>query len=117
MPATYRIVIMGWRPAYANELMSGHWAKAGRLKAKDAHQLTVAKLVNKIPDATGKRRLSLTISRNKGRVPDADAPLKSFLDAAKRSGLIIDDSRDWCEWTPAQFVTGPPGTVIVIEDL
>ena len=108
--------IPGWRPVLSNELLGGHHMKAAALKKRDVEQVARAKLVYGVPDATGKRRIRITIRRCKGRIPDPDSPLKSLMDALKQTRLIVDDSARWCECAMPEFVTGPKGTVIEIED-
>lgn len=112
----YRLEVPGWAPCRLNRLL-GHPLKAHRLKRKDADMLARAKLVYGVPDATGPRRLRLTITQPRGRFGDPDGPLKSFLDACTTARLIVDDSARWATWEVPVFVRGPKGTVVEIEDL
>jgi hypothetical protein len=71
-----------------------------------------------VPGAVGRRRLRLTIRGRFGAFPDDTAPLKSLWDALKRSGLILDDSREWLEFVwPPTYERGGKETVIELEDL
>ena len=47
-----------------------------------------------------------------------DSYHKSLLDALKHARLIVDDSRQWCEITPATFSRAlERKTVITIKDI
>jgi Holliday junction resolvase RusA-like endonuclease len=74
----------------------------------------------KIPKATGKRRVSLHVTLGKGmREFDDDAWQKSTLDAMKHAGLIVDDSSRYVETGPVTFSRDRQGwgTRITLEDL
>jgi hypothetical protein len=110
--------IPGWRPALDNELMRCHWRKKHGLKKRDVGQIAFAALAYGVPRATMRRRVTLTIRQAIGPFPDDTAPLKSFWDALKRNGLIVDDSREWLEFVwPPTFIRGPKGTIIELEDI
>ena len=115
----YTLEIPRWRPALLNELMRSVKDKI-RLKKRDREMIWGSALEQKIPKATGKRRVSLHVTLGKGmREFDYDAPWKSLLDAMKHAGLLVDDpsryavtgpvtfSRDWQGW----------GTRITLEDM
>jgi hypothetical protein len=86
-----------WRPALLNELMRSVKSKI-RLKKLDREMVWGSALEQKIPKATGKRRVSLHVTLGKGmREFDYDAPWKSLNDAMKHAGLIVDDSCQYLE--------------------
>lgn len=115
--ARYEVTIPGWRPAFTNELMGRHFGTIAGRKNRDVRQLAVARLVSGAPVATGRRRVSLAISGRYSTFPDPDAPEKSFFDALKRSGWIVDDGAEWLDFDwPPRFVRGPKQTTIIVED-
>lgn len=46
---------------------------------------------------------------------DADNTEKAYLDALKRAGIIVDDSRKWVRGVAAHWTPGLCGAVVVIE--
>jgi hypothetical protein len=115
----YILEIPRWRPALQNELMKSVKAKI-RLKKLDRQFICTCALQQKIPKATGKRRVSLHVTLGKGmREFDVDAPWKSLNDAMKHAGLIVDDSCAYLEQGPVTFSRDPRawGSVIRLEDL
>jgi Holliday junction resolvase RusA-like endonuclease len=142
----HTFTIPGWRPALANELIYRDWRVALSRKARDvkvvdrAASLAGVVLVawptkvlndakragldpNQLPDPPVPRRRRVvfeihgrTYGHPKQR-PDPDGPLKSFLDALKHAGLIVDDDDEWCLCEPPIFEVGPKKTVIMLEDL
>lgn len=114
---TWTLDIPGWRPTLANELMTAHHMKAAGMKRKDADQIMTAMLVYGVPKAEGPRRVAIHIRGRYSRFPDPDAPLKSFLDALKTAGAIVDDDGARCVWSVPTFERGPKSTLITLEDL
>jgi hypothetical protein len=115
----YTLDIPRWRPALLNELMHSVKAKI-RLKKRDREMVCAYAWLPKIPPPTGKRRVSLHVTRGKGqREFDADAWQKSGLDALKHAGLILDDSSKYVEIGPVTFSRDwrDWGTVIKLDDL
>ena len=123
MPATtttcqrWRLEIPGWRPALLNELLGRHPMSVARRKAHDRRILGRALVAYGVPRATGPRGVHLEITGRFGVFPDPDSPWKSLLDALVRCGALVDDSAEFCHWTPATFRRGAPGTVIELRDL
>jgi hypothetical protein len=115
----YTLEIPRWRPALLNELMRSVKGKI-RLKKRDCEMIWGCALEQKIPKATGKRRVSLHVKLGKGRREfDDDAWQKSTLDAMKQAGLIVDDSSRYVETGPVTFSRDRQGwgTRITLEDL
>lgn len=115
----YEVEVRGWHPARLNELVSMHWAKAGRRKYLDA--CTIGRELRRagVPRAGGKRRVALVIVLGpRGRGGDGDAYWKSSLDGLKRCGALVDDNRHFCELTPLRYERqGEASTRIILEDL
>lgn len=118
--ATYRVEIPGWHPARLNQLLDRCWQRAYRRKKADLKVVAAyVRVVQRVPKAAGKRRVSLTIRLGpRQRAGDPDAYWKSLLDALVGCGLLVDDSRQWVELAPVSFERGErAATVLVIEDL
>lgn len=117
--ATHTLTIPNWHPARLNELLNCHWAERNRRKKQDKAMVACYKFLANVPEAEGRRRVSLKLTLGKGqRRPDKDAWWKSTLDALVACGLLVDDSPDWCEPGAVEYARGATkGTVIVLEDL
>lgn len=115
----YVLHIDGWLPARVNELYDYHWTRRRKLKARDRDMVQVAVVNAKVPWATGKRRVSLTLTFPKGqRMGDIDAYFKSPLDALRHARAIVDDSPAHCELGPVIFNRGATRrTTIILEDV
>lgn len=111
------VTIPNWRPHSINQLLHGHWTKARRMKRQDADMLAAYLMAG--PKATGRRRLSVTITnRQRGHQLDADNALKSLLDGLKRCSAIIDDSAEFLELGRVASVHGTTNsTTIILEDV
>lgn len=115
---SWTVVIDGWHPPKLNQLMSGHWAKAAKLKKAANGVIRRAVYLASVPVALGRRRIKISVYvEGRGRRPDPDAFLKATLDALKHSGRIIDDSQEWCEWERPLILSGTKRTEILIEDI
>lgn len=116
---THRIPIKRWRPASLNQLMSGHWRAKHRLKLADRELVGMYAVQAGVPKAEGKRRVSLEIVlQGRQQEADPDAYWKSLLDALVYAGLLVDDSREWCELGAVTYSRGDEGsTTIVLEDV
>lgn len=111
--------INGWHPHRLNELLTGHWAARYRRKQEDHAIVALEALAQQIPQAEGKRRISIELILGpRQRGGDPDAYWKSCLDALVGCGLLCDDSRRYVELGPVTFARGPRrATVITLEDL
>lgn len=102
------VFIRNWYPATLNE-MKGHWRKGAALKKRDRD--IIWGYCQKLPKATGKRRVDLHLVLGKRRRErDYDNCWKSLLDALTHSDMLLDDrrayvvqgevtySRDWDNW-------------------
>lgn len=116
---SWELIIPGWRPATVNELIAGGPWGAARLKKHDRDHVAVYARIDRIPRATGKRRVSLMITLCKGqRRWDTDALWKSLLDALVWAGMLIDDRPKWCELGPVEYArTGVLSTTISLDEL
>lgn len=111
------ITIPHWHPATVNQLLSGHWSKAAKLKKSDRQM--VAHYSRHAIKATGKRILELAIILKKGqRAADPDAYFKSLLDALVAAEMLTDDNRQGVELMPVQFKRNPKdwGTIIGLSE-
>lgn len=116
---TNYITVPAWRPARDNELEQSHWRVKHRLKSADAAIVAAYAVQAGIPQATGKRRVSLEIVLGKGqRKADPLAHAKSLLDALKRCGQLVDDSGRWMEWGTVKYSRGGDArTTIILEEI
>jgi hypothetical protein len=115
------IRINGWHPARKNQLKAGrHWSVGAKLKAADRAMVAAHCRLAGVPEATGKRRVTLLVELAKGqRGGDVDAYWLSLLDALKKCGAIKNDSREWVEIAPVEYrrAPGAKGCVITLEDI
>jgi hypothetical protein len=118
--ARWTVRIEGWHPARKNQLKAGrHWSIGARLKAADRAMVAIHCRLVGVPKAEGKRRVSLLIGLEKGqRGGDVDAYWLSLLDALKACGAIRNDSREWAEIMPVEYVRveGAKGCQITLEE-
>jgi len=114
---THRLTIDRWHPPRINEWDGYHWSRRAKLKRSDRDLVAVMGLI--IPRAEGKRRVSLVLTlAPRQRGGDPDAYWKSLLDALTTCGLLVDDSRQWCELGTVEFERGQRrATEIVLEDM
>ena len=110
------IGIRGTTTAKLNQLM-GHRFAAARLKKADRDLIALA--CRDAPEATGRRRVRLTVVLGpRQRAGDPDCYQKSLVDALVHAKMLVDDNRQGVEWAPAAFDRGDaPGMVIVLEDI
>lgn len=140
--AIHRIHIEAWRPALLNELVGRDAHAIHRIKKRDRkivaqyatlfnvprvglppetrRQAEALGIAHRIEDLAGRRRrVALEIADRYSTFPDDDAPWKSLLDALVQCGLLVDDSREWCETVnpPTYRRARKRSTVITLEDL
>lgn len=116
--ASYIFHIPGWHAATVNQLLAkGKWAWT--LKKKDREMVAWYVKMARIPPATGKRRLSLTlIMGHRMRTPDPDGVFKSLLDALVKCGALLDDRKECLELMPVAFERAKvKATRVELEDL
>jgi len=114
----HRITIPKWAPARLNELMKNRW-RCAALKKRDAALIVGYRMLQGIPKATGKRRVTLEITFGTGvRAGDPDAYNKSLLDALVNAGLLIGDTYNGVEVMPARYFRAEDtSTTIILEDI
>ncbi len=117
--ATYRLFLPSWRPTPKNALLGRHWGVKASKKRGDLDMIRAYALVNRTPEAKGKRRVSLEIVlTGRQKQVDEDAYMLSLFDALKRSRMIVDDSPRWLEWGGIVYSRdGEPGTTIVLSEV
>jgi hypothetical protein len=115
----HRLVIERWLPCRLNQLVGCHWGTRSKRKRFDREVIAVEALVQRIPKASGKRRVSLVLTlAPRQRAGDPDGYWKSTLDALVCAGLLVDDSRQWCALGAVRFERGNSRrTAIVLEDV
>jgi crossover junction endodeoxyribonuclease RusA len=86
-------------PPSLNKLLRMHWA-ARRRTQSDYNALVVAyRIQQRVPEATGRQRVSITFYWPNRRRKDPDNYAKVLCDALTHAGLILDDSPAWAEIT------------------
>jgi hypothetical protein len=118
-PARYVLTVPGWLPARVNQWDGRHWARRHRLKRSDRELVAVYSRQVGIPQAAGRRRVSLVLTLGpRQRAGDPDAYWKSALDALVACRLLVDDSRQQLQLGTVTFRRGPARqTRIVLQDL
>lgn len=116
--ATYTLTIERWTPVLKNRLL-GNWRKRMRLKRADQPFLGWAMRTERVPPATGKRRVSLRAEGwGRGRLPDEDAFWLGLLDNLVFVGLLVDDGPAYCTLGAVEVVRAKAKrTTITLEDL
>jgi hypothetical protein len=117
----WRITVPGWHPARLNELLPNRW-QAHKLKKRDRSAIAFWSVMCNgpfVPEATGPRRVHLSITLGKGqRAADPDAYWKSLLDALVACKLLVDDNRQNVVLDPVEFSRGKePETTVELYDL
>jgi hypothetical protein len=121
MPVTWTLQLPYYVTPSGNQtLRQSHWTRAEHKTGLGWLLASVLNLQPKIPDATGKRRL--TIIRHGKRALDQDnlaAGCKSLIDCLKERRLILDDCPRDCELIFHQAKCGKldPHMVLMIEDV
>lgn len=122
MSGVYCLYLPQFTPTSTNQLFR---SVKGRVRLKKGDRAVVAYCAGlaNIPQATGRRRVSLRITLPKGtRAMDPDNAHKSLADALKAAGLVRNDSHRWLEWGPTLFQRETTGrgtreTFVILEDL
>lgn len=114
--------IPNWFPTPTNKLGASprHWSGPAKLKKGDRD--IVGFYARHITEATGPRRVSITLVLPKGkRLPDEDSLEKSTWDALVQCKRLVNDTPQWCRRGEINYVRAllgaRPGTLILIEDL
>jgi hypothetical protein len=115
----HTLVLDGYHPTPLNRLIGCHWGTVARLKKVDRQRIAIEALAQRVPQATGKRKVGLHLVLGpRQRACDTDAYWKSTLDALVSAGLLVDDSDRWCSLSPLTFERGSDRrTIIALEDL
>jgi hypothetical protein len=113
------VEIDGWHPTTLNQMMGRNRYVIHRRKKKDRGVIAAAFLLARVPRATTKRRVILTITLGpRQREHDDDNQWKSLLDALVFIGALVDDKPKWLERMPVQYERGERrATRITLEDL
>lgn len=108
---TWSVTIPNWRPARDNQLLEAHWRVKHKLKSADKEKVAIAFYQAKVPKATFRRKIGLTIIIA-GRQKEADpvAYHKSLADALVTCGMLVDDKSEWMDFPPVQFIRGEKGS-------
>jgi hypothetical protein len=115
--ATYTLTIPDYLPVTLNQLL-GHWRRSRRRKRSDREVIWGYWFASGWPRASGRRRVSITLTQVNGRPRDPDGARKSLLDALVHAGAIVDDSQRWLEEGPVTIEFGARRqTQIVLEDV
>lgn len=119
-PGPWSVLIPKWHPLLDNKMMYKNHHVVKRLKQADVRRLFFELLAAGVPRATGKRRLTLTLTYRRGQIHcDPFAPFKSLNDALTKIGAWKDDNREWSSTNPLRY--GEPGlrreTLIYLEDV
>jgi hypothetical protein len=119
MGRTWTVEVPGWQPPRKNQCRGRHWSAEARLKRDAAQVLGVEKLRAGVPDARGKRRVTLTMILGRGqRGFDGDSMWPILCDAMKAAHLIADDRKECVELMPVAYERGKGrGVRIELEDL
>lgn len=116
----HMISVPDWLPATLNEFMRQHWAVRRKTLSVAANLIAAYARLAGVPQASGRRRVTLTFFCRGGRgrkSGDPDARLKVCLDALVRAGMLVDDDDRFCELAPRSRAYGPTRTVITLEDV
>lgn len=118
----WTLTIDGVLPMSMNERERvSHWTR--RRELQDFTRTIAALAQNAgVPQAKGKRRVTLTIvkgkrSRRRDDPANRDSRAKSVLDALVANGLLRDDSDEWLDWPGVvETKADVKQTIITLED-
>lgn len=118
-PGRWEMTILNFQPVTLNDLLKLQHMKRHTRKQHDYAVIMAEALIQGVPEATCKRRVSLRLILGKGqRGADPDAYWKCLFDALVACRLLIDDSGPWVEQGTVEFDRGSrKATVILLEDL
>lgn len=113
------LILPGVLPPTLNQLMRGKIQDRIRLGKSFRNILIARSLQQRIPIATGKRRVTIEVCYAKGqRSADPDAFYKSIGDSLVKAKLLKGDSRHWVEWGRVDYKRGElQHTTIYLEDI
>ena len=120
--ATWRFLIERGAPSLNDRIVNAGptaW-KYRRERTAWGWELRAVRLLQRIPIAKGRRRLTLTRVYN-GRQKERDRDnliggMKAVVDAITLEGLIVDDSPQMAEINYEQMVGTPVGLVVLLEE-
>lgn len=115
----HRIVIPDFRFTSINQMHSSvHWAKRAKLKKKDREYIWAFAKDQRVPQASGKRKVSIeVVITGRQQETDPDALWKSCLDALVHCGMLVDDKDRWCELGIVTYTKGDcTQTTVILED-
>ena len=119
----WEVRIANWRPASDNVRAKGVKAwYAAKTRDKKVVREFLGVFGCNCPAATGRRRVALRVEKRRKPLPDPTNLLKSWLDAMKTEGFIVDDSTEWCKPEVPEVVVVPGlaypvVSTITVEDL
>jgi hypothetical protein len=113
------VEIPDFHPTTLNEMIGRNKYVIHRRKKKDQGVIAAAFLIARVPRATAKRRVMLTITLGpRQRGSDPDAFWKATLDSLVSIGALVDDSKEWVELPPVRYERGERrSTRITLEDV
>lgn len=115
----WEVTVDGWIPTTLNEMIGRNKYVIHRRKKKDRGVIAAAFLLARVPRATGKRRVTMTIALGpRQRGSDPDAYFKGLLDSLTYVGALVDDSPRWVELAPVAYRRSErKATEIRLEDV
>lgn len=117
---THTLTLDRFLPPLLNAVRGRHWRSEHRAKKDLAGVLAAEACAQGVPKATGRRRVSLSLTgwARGGVLPDLDAFDKVMLDSLVRARLLLDDGEHGLDGRMAvALARGPRRTVIVLEDV
>lgn len=122
MDKQWSFVIPRWLPVSLNKLLRLHWAARSRYQREAAEIIGLyGRVLDKVPEATQKRRVSLRLILPPGRpFLDTDNVWKQTLDALVKARLLVDDSPEWFVMgvcTEERGTKSSFGTIVTLEDI
>jgi hypothetical protein len=117
VPRTHTLTIPKYRPPLTNELMFGPVGRRIRLQRECSQLFAYYAMLQLVPPATGKRRVSLVVTLSgRMRESDADSLWKATLDALVNCGLLLNDTVRGVELGSVTFERGEERcTKVILE--